>query len=150
MCNLKRLCLDTNIYVLGVQETDSEEYQILSAIGFYGDKKRLIDAEIVLSAELIDQIRRVVKYLSGKDDAGLVLGQLWANLNIYYVTPDEKWRTLLEEITALKNIPTEDIEIFLTASLGNTDCFVSGNRELVRAIADFECLTPAEFVKKYI
>lgn len=66
MCNLKRLCLDTNIYVLGVQQTDSEEYQILSAIGFYGDKKRLIDAEIVLSAELIDQIRRVGKYLWGK------------------------------------------------------------------------------------
>ena len=150
MSNLQRLCLDTNIYVLGVQQPDSEEYQILSAIGFYDHEKRQIEAEIILSAELIDQIRRVVKYLSNKDDAGSVLGRIWANLNIYYVTPNEKWRSLLEKVIAMKNIPTEDIEIFLTASLGNTDCFVSGNRELIRAIADFECLTPTQFIKKYL
>ncbi len=34
------------------------------------------------------------------------------------------------------------IEAFLTAKFELTDFFVSYNRELIKAIADFECLTP--------
>jgi predicted nucleic acid-binding protein len=49
-----------------------------------------------------------------------------------------------------KIIPSEDIEIFLTAKLGKADCFVSDNRELLQAIADFECLTPNNFRQKYL
>lgn len=56
--------------------------------------------------------------------------------------------SLKSEITG--NIPTEDIEVFLTAKFGLTDCFVSSNRELIKAIADFECLTPDVFIKKYL
>lgn len=48
------------------------------------------------------------------------------------------------------NILTEDIEVFLTAQLGNADCFISANRELIKAIATFECLTPQAFVTKYL
>jgi hypothetical protein len=29
------------------------------------------------------------------------------------------------------------------------DCFVSGKRKLLKAIADFECLTSEEFIIKY-
>ena len=43
-----------------------------------------------------------------------------------------------------------DIEVYLTAKLGKTDCFVSSNRGLIKAIADFECLTAANFVDKYL
>lgn len=53
-------------------------------------------------------------------------------------------------ISISKIIPSEDIYIFLTANYGNADCFVSGNRELIQAIADFECLTPSDFVNKYL
>ncbi|HEY9703215.1 MAG TPA: hypothetical protein V6C58_12250 [Allocoleopsis sp.] len=78
------------------------------------------------------------KYLWNKDKAGFVLSIIWSRLNIYYVTPNQQWYNLLNEISMRGNIPTEDIEIFLTAKLGDTDCFVSGNRELIKAIAEFE------------
>jgi hypothetical protein len=147
---LKRLCLDTNIYIIGTQDQDSDEAKILEAIGYYGKEYIKIDAEIVLSPELIDQIRRVGKYLWNKDKAGLVLGIIWSNLNIYYVTPNHEWRNLHEEIRIKGNIPREDIEIFLTAKLGEADCFVSSNRQLIKNIADFKCLTPDIFVNQYI
>jgi hypothetical protein len=79
-----------------------------------------------------------------------VLGIIWSRLNIYYVTPNAQWRNLLEEIINIGNIPTEDIEIFLTAFLGDSDCFISSNRELIKAIANFECLTPQDFVIRYL
>lgn len=145
-----RLCLDTNIYILGVQEAESQERKILEVIGFFDEKDIKIDAQIILSAELIDQIRRVGKYLYGKDKAGIILGKIWSQLNIYYVIHDNQWFTLFEDIKFNSNIPTEDIEIFLTAKLGKADCFVSTNRELLQAIADFECLTPDNFINKYL
>jgi hypothetical protein len=148
--NLKRLCLDTNVYIIGTQNLDSDEAKILRAVGYYGREYTQLEAEIVLSPELIDQIRRVSKYLWNKDKAGWVLGLIWSRLNTYYVTPNEEWRNLLSEVSLMGNIPTEDLEVFLTAKLGLADCFVSTNRELIRAIADFECLTPATFVSKYL
>jgi len=33
--NLKRLCLDTNVYIIGIQDINSPESEILSAIGYY-------------------------------------------------------------------------------------------------------------------
>jgi hypothetical protein len=60
---LKRICLDTNVYIIGTQDPDSDEAKILRAIGYYGKKHLQLEAEIVLSPELIDQIRRVGKYL---------------------------------------------------------------------------------------
>ncbi|MEM9541612.1 MAG: hypothetical protein AAGA60_19220 [Cyanobacteria bacterium P01_E01_bin.42] len=147
---LKRLCLDTNIYIIGTQNSDSEEAEILSAIGYYGRVSDLLDVEVILSPELIDQIRRVGKYLWGKDRVGFVLGLILSRLNIHYVSPDSEWNQLLEELNDSGQIPSEDIEIFLSAKLGETDCFVASNRKLIRAIAEFECLTPVDFIKKYL
>jgi hypothetical protein len=132
--DLKRICLDTNVYIIGTQDPDSDEARILRAIGYYGKEHLQLKAEIVLSPELIDQIRRVGKYLWNKDKAGFVLGIIWSRLNIYYVTPNAQWRNLLEEIINTGTIPTEDIEVFLTAFLGDVDCFISSNRELIKAI----------------
>jgi predicted nucleic acid-binding protein len=46
------------------------------------------------------------------------------------------------------------IEVYLTARNGQANCFISANHELIRALVqhtgEFECLTPAEFVAKYI
>ena len=148
--SLKRICLDTNVYIIGTQDPDSDEAKILRAIGYYGKEHIQLEAEIVLSPELIDQIRRVGKYLWNKDKAGFVLGIIWSRLNIYYVTPNAQWRNLLEEIINAGTIPTEDIEVFLTAFLGDANCFISSNRELIKAIANFECLTPHDFVTKYL
>ncbi|MEM8779104.1 MAG: hypothetical protein AAGF26_09575 [Cyanobacteria bacterium P01_G01_bin.49] len=150
MSKLKRLCLDTNVYIIGIEEIDSPEARILESIGFLGKEYRLINAEIILSHEIIDQIRRVGKYLWNKDQAGFVIGLIWSRLNFHYVNVDEQWRSLLIEIVIREKIPSEDLEIYLTAKLGLSDCFVSSNRELIKAIADFECLTPTEFVEKYL
>lgn len=50
----------------------------------------------------------------------------------------------------LVHIPREDLLIFLTALLGNTTLFISGNREFIRAVALqqqlFLCFTPEEFL----
>lgn len=147
---LKRICLDTNVYIIGTQDPNSYEAQILRAIGYYGKEQIQLETEIILSPELIDQIRRVGKYLWNKDRSGFVLGIIWSRLNIYYVAPDEQWRNLLEELVSSGTIPNEDLEVFLTAFLGNTNCFISSNRELIQAIANFECLTPQGFVNKYL
>ena len=150
MSELKRLFLDTNIYIIGTQDIDSDEAKILYAIGYYGREHSQIDAQIIFSAELIEQIRRVGKYLWNKDKAGLVLSFIFTRLDLYYITPNTEWYQLLTELRLRGNIPLEDVGIFLTAKYGEADCFVSGNRELIKAITDFECLTPESFVKKYL
>ena len=88
MSKIKRLCLDINVYIIGIQEVNSDEAKILESIGYYGKQYTRIEAEIILSPELIDQIQLVGKCLWNKDKAGLVLGFIWSNLNICYVTPD--------------------------------------------------------------
>lgn len=148
---LKRICLDTNVYIIGTQDPNSDEAKILRAIGYYGKEQIQLETEIILSPELIDlgmrstaspalsrrgtvdQVRRVGKYLWNKDRSGFVLGIIWSRLNIYYVTPNKQWHNLLEKLVSAGNIPNEDIEVFLTAFLGNTDCFISSNRELRRS-----------------
>jgi len=148
--DLQRLCLDTNIYIIGTQEINSPEAKILRAIGYYDDIVIQIGAEIILSDEIIDQVRRVGKYLWNKDKAGFVIGLIWSRLNIHYVSYSQEWNQELEKVMADGEIPNEDIEVYLTAKLGNSDCFVSSNRELIKAIATFECLTPREFINKYL
>ncbi|AFZ45170.1 hypothetical protein PCC7418_3047 [Halothece sp. PCC 7418] len=148
--DLQRLCLDTNIYIIGTQEIHSPEAKILRAIGYYNDTAIQIGAEIVLSDEIIDQIRRVGKYLWDKDKAGFVIGLIWSRLNIHYVNYSQQWNQELEKVVKDGEIPNEDIEVYLTAKLGNSDCFVSSNRELIKAIATFECLTPRDFINNYL
>ena len=35
MSKIKRLCLDTNVYIIGIQEVNSDEAKILESIGYY-------------------------------------------------------------------------------------------------------------------
>jgi predicted nucleic acid-binding protein len=147
--NLKRVFLDTNIYIIGDANKTSFESIILEAFG-YREKTKVINAEIILSDELLDQIRRVSKYLYGKDQAGEIISNIWRWFDIFYVPSTINWQ---EEQLLLSNsglIPSEDIEIYLTAKFGEANCFVSGNRELIKSIADFECLTAEDFVNKYL
>ncbi|MFM7577773.1 MAG: PIN domain-containing protein [Microcystaceae cyanobacterium] len=149
MKTLQRIFLDTNIFIIGDVDQQSSESLILEALG-YRNKPIFLNAEIIISEELIDQIRRVSKYLYGKDQAGAIIANIWQWLNIYYLPSTTNWEQDKQNLISENIIPSEDIEIYLSAKYGQTDCFVSGNRRLIQAIADFECLNAESFIKTYL
>jgi len=107
--------------------------------------------EVVISEELIDQISRVAKRLKNKDWSGEIIGRIWQNLKVFYVQIDE---SELARIEALAVIPREDVGVYLTAKVGQSQCFISANHKLIKILAqktgEFECLTPSEFISKYL
>lgn len=147
--SLKRIFLDTNIFIIGDTDQESPESLILEALGYRNQPPRLA-AEVIFSDELVDQIRRVSKYLYGREQAGQIIANLWYWLKIFYIPSTLDWEQDLSELTNNNIIPSEDLEIYLSAKYGQADCFVSGNRNLLAAIAEFECLTPEKFVQKYL
>lgn len=146
---LNRVFFDTNVYIVGKQDIESNEYQILKWAGFEVRNSRAV--EVVIYDELLQEILRVSKRLKNKDWGGQIVNNIWRNFQIIYVTidADEYYR-----VEALGVIPREDVGVYLTAKLGNAECFVSANHELIRTLAEetreFECLTPEEFVNKYL
>ena len=149
MSSLRRLFLDTNIFIIGDADKTSQESVILEALG-YRHKSPILQVEIILSDELLDQIRRVGKYLYGKDQAGQLISNIWRWFDIFYVPSTVNWSEEKLRLINTQIIPSEDIEIYLSAKYGGANCFVSGNRELLKAIADFECLTTDAFINKYL
>lgn len=149
MSSLQRIFLDTNIFIVGEANKQSEESTILEALGYRGIPA-ILPIEVILSDELLDQIRRVSKYLYGKDQAGKMISNIWQWLDIFYVPSTVNWNEEKSRLIQTKIIPSEDIEIYLSAKYGGANCFISGNRELIQAIADFECLTPNAFINKYL
>ena len=141
---MARVMLDTNVYILGYGDPHSVSARVLDFL------HNNPDFEILLSNEIVDEIRRVARRVGGKDWAGAILNRIWRDLNLEIVAlPDER-QDLWEQYMNL--IPREDLDIFLTASLGLADLFVSSNRELIRSAATqmgFRCLTPAEFLERY-
>jgi predicted nucleic acid-binding protein len=144
-----RLFLDTNVYLIGESNPDSQEAQILEWIGYREGKPSTL--EVVVSDELFRQISRVSRRLRGKDWGGEILARIWQNLRLRYVLLDEGDFPELEESGM---IPREDIGVYLTARDGGAQCFISSNHELIAMLAektgDFECLTPSGFVEKYL
>jgi predicted nucleic acid-binding protein len=143
------ILLDTNVYILGTADSKSPEAQILSGLEPVNSTDGQF--EILISEPLLDQITRVAKRLVNKDWAGKIVDRVFSKLITRYVfMTDDEIEYWLEQRT----IPREDIEVYLTAKNGNAQCFVSTNHELIRAIVqqthEFECLTPEEFVKKYL
>jgi predicted nucleic acid-binding protein len=145
----QRIFLDTNVYILGASDLVSAEGRILRWAGFDG---RDSEVAVVMSDDVLDQIRRVGRRLGGKDWAGELLSRIWRNLRLAYVT------VTADEINALAesqpSIPREDLTVYLTARAGAAECFVSYNHELIVALAtvqqDFESVTPDEFVRRYL
>ncbi len=141
--------LDTNVYLIGAVDLDSAEGQILQRLGweFQGDSR----CEVVVSEELIDQISQVAKRLKNKDWGGEIIGRIWQKLKVRYIQIDD---SALATIEAQGIIPREDVGVYLTAKEGQAQCFVSANYKLIRVLAqqtgEFECLTPSEFVSKYL
>ncbi len=140
-----RIFLDTNIYIIGQLIPESAEEKLLKALGFY-DQKFLATIQVIISQELIDQILRVGKRLQGKDWSGQLVNQIWGNLNCLFIPETMEMQQEAEQLLQSKVIPSEDIFIYLTAKFGQADYFVSGNRELINTIADFECLTAKDFL----
>lgn len=144
-----KIFLDTNIYIIGQLIASSPEEILLTKLGFY-DSVSSLDRQVIISQELINQVLRVGKRLKSKDWASQLVDQIWCNLNCLFVPETREMEEEAKQILATKLIPSEDIFIYLTAKSGQADCFVSGNRELIKAIADFECLTVDEFTNKYL
>lgn len=146
---LQRLFLDTNVFIIGTVMPASPEASILEWLGFF--ERRLGSPTVVVSDTLTEQILRVGRRVGGKDYSGELIVRLWANLSIEHITLDDHDIQRLREEDA---IPREDIPIFLTALVGQAECFVSANYKLIKALATidqlFDSLTPAEFVAKYI
>ena len=142
-----RILVDTNVFIVGFlglsQQEENVESQILRQLA---DQRRFT---LLFSNELSGQIRRVARRVGGKDWTGLLLNFIWQTFNIEIVLIPE----LIEVFERYKGkIPSEDILVFVTATLGQADCLISRNHEFVRrAVAEqdaFECLAPAEFLAK--
>lgn len=145
----KLIFLDTNVYIIGAIQPESPENMILQWLGWEVPNNNPV--AVVISKELIDQIARVAKRLKNKDWSGEIIGRIWNNLNVCYVQVDD---SQLAKIEALGIIPREDVGVYLTAKLGQSQCFISANHKLIKVLvqktAEFECLTPSEFVSKYL
>ncbi|MGM3306485.1 hypothetical protein ACSQ6I_10980 [Anabaena sp. WFMT] len=145
----KLIFLDTNVYLIGAVDLESNEGKILQWLGWKTQGNDGV--EVVISEELIDQISRVAKRLKNKDWAGEIIGLIWQNLKVRYVQIDD---SALGTMEAEGVIPREDVGVYLTAKAGNSQCFVSANHKLIRILAqetgEFECLTPSAFVSKYL
>ena len=140
-----RLFLDTNVFILGFLDLSSPEGHILRALMDHPN------VTLILSDELVAQIRRVARRTRDKDWAGYLLSRIWQDYPIKYVRVSVHEK---RELEAQADIPHEDIGIYLTALYGQAECFVSANHELVQQAAArqrlFECLTPDEFLSKYL
>ena len=77
--------------------------------------------------------------------------RIWQNLKIYYVQIDD---SELAKMETLEIIPREDVGVYLTAKVGQFQCFVSSNHKSIKILAqqtgEFECLSPSAFVNKYL
>lgn len=146
---LRRVFLDTNIYILGAANAASPAGRVLRWLGYGSQAPGNI--EIIVSEALFHEIRRVAKRLQNKDWAGLILSHLWHDFQIHHVDLNQDE---IEQLAATGLLPKEDVAVYLTAKHGAADCFVSANRGLIRAAVqhtrDFECLTPDEFIAKYM
>ncbi len=145
----RRIFLDTNIYILGAILPDSFEAAILEWLGFFDPRET--GAEVIVSDALFQQILRVARRVQNKDLGGELLARLWRNLSVRYVFLEEQD---VQGLFDADRLPREDVTVFLTARAGEADCFVSANHKLIRILAAesnlFECLTPQEFVAKYL
>jgi predicted nucleic acid-binding protein len=143
-----RIFLDTNIYIIGIGQPDSSEASILRWVS---DRVSQSSAQLIISAILLREISRVATRLNHKDWAGQIINDIWTTLNPEQVTiaPEE-----FLQLQSSGILPREDIGVYLTARTGKVDCFVSANYKLIAALVsqtqEFECLTPEEFVQKYV
>jgi predicted nucleic acid-binding protein len=144
-----RIFFDTNVYIIGIADPLSAERKVLEWAGL--GQLQPSSVKVLISQVLCEQVLRVARRLKNKDWGGELLGLIWQSFNVQYVLLKAEEQTALEN---LGQIPREDVGVYLTAKGGGADCFVSANHKLIRALVErtreFECLTPEDFVKKYL
>jgi predicted nucleic acid-binding protein len=144
-----RIFVDTNIFIIGSQISDSAEARILTWLGYWGDYPPA--ATVIISDILISELSRVGIRLRNKDWASILIDQVWRNLDYESVEINP-----VEFLTLQTNslLPREDIGVDLTAKTGQAEYFISANYKLIRTLAvetqDFQCLTPEEFVTLHL
>jgi hypothetical protein len=114
---MRRIFLDTNIYIIGQLKPLSPEEQILKWLGYYTPNNQF-PIKVIISQELINQILRVGKRLQGKDWAAKIAAQIWQNLNCLFIPETSEMKAEASIIIAEKLIPSEDVFIYLTAKYG--------------------------------
>jgi len=80
--------LDTNIFIFGALDPDSDENKILSIL--QKDRNREQTITVIVSQELIEQILRVGKRLQNKDWASDLLARLWEQLQVDFIFVDDR------------------------------------------------------------
>ncbi|MDB9420659.1 PIN domain-containing protein [Microcystis aeruginosa CS-563/04] len=146
---MRRIFLDTNIYIIGQLKPLSPQERILTWLGYYTPNNQS-SIKVIISQELINQILRVGKRLQGKDWAAKIVDQIWQNINCLFIPETIEMKAEASQIIAEKLLPSEDVFIYLTAKYGAAEIFLSENRELIKIIADFDYLTSEEFLDKYL
>ncbi len=142
---MKRVLLDTDVFIIGFIDLYSPEARLLKAIA------KTSDIVLVFSNDLEEQIRRVGKRVQNKDWVGQLLNRIWRNyrLEYVYISPEE-----MSDVEAISDIPKEDIGIYLTALRGRADYFISANHQLLQEAAakqkKFECLDAESFTTKFL
>jgi predicted nucleic acid-binding protein len=129
-------------------EPESAEGQILQWLEAQGRNSPI---EVIISEELVDQILRVAKRLRHKNWGGEILGRIWQKFKVDYILLSN---ADYEQVHNLAVILREDQGVYLTASKGKAQCFISTNHELIRTLVketgEFECLFPQDFVEQYL
>lgn len=139
-----RLVLDTNIFIIGFIELsagkETSETEILKDL-LYKEKT------LLLSTELEEQILRVILRIKNKDFAGLMRHMLWSDYKIESVNIKEKnYPKNFKEL-----IPRKDLDIFLTAYIGNSDVLITNDKKFLKkakeCLPSFDCFSAEEFMK---
>lgn len=141
---MRRLVLDTNIFIIGFIELsagkETPETRILKDL-LYKEKT------LLLSPELEEQILRVILRIKNKDFAGLIRHMLWSDYKIEPVNiKGKEYPRKFKEF-----IPRKDLDIFLTAYIGDANALVTNDIEFLKKAKEcfpkFHCFTAEEFVK---
>lgn len=139
----KRILLDTNIFILGYLQPNTISGQLLNQL-------QQAHITLIVSNELIEQVRRVARRVGGKDWAGLIIDRIWRDFHVEYVWVSDDEKKL---VTAQAIIPREDVGIYLTAVKGQANCMISANRQFVREAAAqqklFDSFYPEDFVTEF-
>lgn len=142
---MRRVLLDTNIFIIGLLDLHSPEARLLDRIA------KMPDTVLIFSNDLEEQIRRVGKRVQSKDWVGQLLSQIWRDyrLDYVYISPEE-----MSNAEVISDIPREDIGIYLTALRGRADYFISANHQLLQEAAakqkKFECFDAESFLTKFL
>ncbi len=100
---MRRIFLDTNIYIIGQLKPLSPAEQILKWLGYYTPNNQP-SIKVIISQELINQILRVGKRLQGKDWAAKTVDQIWQNLNCLFIPETIEMKAEAIQIIAEKLI----------------------------------------------